>query len=118
MSLGYIGYCKKETEDNTAVIYTYSGADWNNRQRDRSADMAYDGELFISKNILNYTKGETKNSWIFAALKNGDVVINPCKNAVFRFKENIDYIALRCLYSISKHVYSDGVFPEKEAFIQ
>jgi hypothetical protein len=42
MSLGYIGYCKKETEDDTAVIYTYSGADWNNPQRDRSAEMAYD----------------------------------------------------------------------------
>lgn len=124
MSLGYIGYCKKVLEDDTVVFYTYSGADWNNPNRDCNAEMAYDGELSINKNIFEQARTKSKQQteyigWAYSAIESGDaIVVRPCKNAFTRGSIKIDYIAHCCFLNIFERVYHDGVFPEKEGFIQ
>jgi len=124
MSLGYIGYCRKSLEDENIVYYEYSGADWNNPDNDLESEMAYDGEICISKNILEQTRTKAKQqteyiNWTYNAIENGDAnIILPCKNAFTRGTDKIDYIARHCLLKIFKRAYHDGVFPEKEAFIQ
>jgi len=124
MSLGYIGYCKKLDEDDSHVLYAYSGSNWNNPQNDRDAEMAYDGEILISKNVLARERTKSKQlseyiTWTYEAIENGEVDISrQCKNAFFRGNRVVDYIALHCLLNIFKKVYSDFAFPEKAAFIQ
>lgn len=112
MSLGYIGYCRKVDEDEQAVLYVYSGGDWNNPNNDKVAEKAYDGELFISKTALSHKNPHT-------AIDTGEAdVMRPCKNACIRGAIRIDYIVYRCLLHIFERVRDDGVFPESEAFIQ
>ena len=125
MSLGYIGYCKKACEDENAVVYAYSGADWNSPNCDRAAEKAYDGELYVSKSVLGWTRTKSKQQtefidWTYKAIEEGDAgVLRPCKNAFLRNNSyKIDYIAHLLLHNIFKRIYHEGVFPENEAFIQ
>jgi len=121
MSLGFVGHCKKKSEDENGVFYAYSGANWN-IPRDRNADEAYDGEFFISKSVLAWERNKTKQyehiEWVSKSIKTGNtVIVKPCKNS-FKRIGSIDYIAYCCLLKVFKHIYNDGIFPEKECFIQ
>jgi len=112
MSLGYIGYCQKDGEDDQAVIYKYSGSDWNNPKNDYNADKAYDGEIFIYKSVIGQTCLED-------AVESGKIVIiRPCKNATYRGSIKIDYIAYRIICNLLQHVNNNKYFPETDAFIQ
>jgi hypothetical protein len=120
MSLGYIGYCKKTEEDEDIVIYAYSGSDWNNPDNDSDSERAYDGKILIVKFGKPPEKPEQTEfiSMVSETFKQGGIEIQPCKNAFFRFGREIDYIAYSCLLKIFIYFCKNGVFPEKEAFIQ
>ena len=126
MSLGYIGYCRKEAEDETAVFYAYSGADWSNKSRNSTDETAFDGAFAIDKSVLQYKPSKPKKQtealeWAYRAMKNGSaVVLQECKNAFRRFNPegSIDYIALRLFFNIFEYLHETGAFPDKEAFIQ
>ena len=124
MSLGFIGYCKKTSEDDTTVYYAYSGSNWNNPNNDSKAEMAYDGELSISKSVLAWERTKAKQQteyihWTSNAIEKGDaIIICPCKNAFTRYSGNIDYIASKCFQKIFKRIYQDGAFPDIEGFMQ
>jgi hypothetical protein len=112
MSLGYIGICQKHTEDDTAVIYTYSGENWNDGGKSKHGDRyLQDGIIFIDKTKL-------KLEWP-QNLPNKSIYLDrECKNAFRRNNIAIDYIAWRLLCKIFKTLQSESHFPEQEAFIQ
>ena len=124
MSLGYIGHCKKEIEDDEYILYSYSGSDWNSPQNDRDAEKAYDGELLINKSIMNWQRTKSKKlneyiDWTTIAIDKELIsVTKMCKNAFFRDSQKMDYIAYRLLLQIVKYVYHENSFPEKTWFIQ
>jgi len=123
VSLGYIGHCKKDSEDESAVYYTYSGADWNDKSQDRAAENAYDGAFAIDKSVLQWEPSKPRKQteflqWAYSAIDNVQaVVIVECKNS-FRRGRDIDYIALRLLCNIFEHLHKTGTLPEKMSFIQ
>jgi hypothetical protein len=125
VSLGYIGHCQKDSEDESAVFYTYSGADWNDASRDRAAEKAYDGTFAIDKSVLQWKPSKPRKQtefldWAYSAIENSQVVIIvECKNSFRRYKGlDIDYIALRLLCSIFQHLHKTGTLPESMSFIQ
>ena len=121
MSLGFIGYCRKSIEYPDAVIYEYSGSNWNLQTNDSKAEMAYDGVIYIDKNVLGYPKSSETGyiNWLSTAIDDNCVyLMYECKNAFIRQSIPFDYIAYRCLHKIFKKLYCEGVFPEKECFIQ
>lgn len=112
MSLGYIGICQKHTEDDTAVIYTYSGENWNDGGKSKHGDRyLQDGIIFIDKTKLTH-------DWEKSLLDNSIYLDRECKNAFHRNNIAIDYIAWRLLCKIFKILQTEGYFPEHEAFIQ
>ena len=112
MSLGYIGYCRKDIEDDQAVIYKYSGSDWNNRENDNAAEEAYDGEIFIYKSVIGQTS-------VIDVIDSGEVkIMRPCQNATYRGSIMVDYIAYRIIYNLLQRVLNEGFFPDTDAFIQ
>jgi len=124
MTLGYIGHCKKYEEDDQMIFYAYSGSDWNSPTNNKDAENAYDGMLFIDKSVLNLQRDKAKRQteyidWCINAIINGAAgVLQPCQNAFHRGVPDIDCIANHCLFHIFERVYRDGVFPEREGFIQ
>lgn len=126
MSLGYIGYFKKFDEDNTSAMYLYSGSNWNDLNNDKEAEMAYDGEILISKSVLSWEKSRQKSKhqtefihWTYKAIKEGHAKVNrPCKNAFYRGDMKFDYIALHCLLRIFDAIYDKSSFPDNGGFIQ
>jgi len=112
MSLGYIGYCHKDLEDTQAIIYFYSGSNWNNPDNDSNYEKTYDGELFINKTVLFHAD-------VNQGINSGEIeIIRPCKNRTNFGSIKIDYLAYRLLHKILKHASNNGTFPESEAFIQ
>ena len=120
MSLGYIGYCKKTIEYPDAVVYNYSGGNWNVKTNVSESETAYDGVIYIDKAVLDYPKNkETKYGWLLTALEADHVhIMYECKNAFIRGLIPIDYIAFRCLLKIFDKLYCEGVFIENGCFIQ
>jgi hypothetical protein len=122
MSLGYIGYCKKASEDENTFFYAYSGANWNDKSHDKVDETAFDGVLAIDKSVLQWKPSKLKKhaehlEWVRAALKNGQAAVaSECSNAFYLF--GIDYIALHLFYGIFKHLYETGEFPNSKTFIQ
>jgi hypothetical protein len=112
MSLGYIGICQKYSEDDTAVIYTYSGENWNDGGQSKHGDRyLQDGIIFIDKAKLTH-------DWKQILLDKSIYLDRECKNAFHRNNIAIDYIAWRLLCKIFKILQTEGYFPEHEAFIQ
>ncbi|NLB60943.1 MAG: hypothetical protein GX802_00695 [Clostridiales bacterium] len=123
MSLGYIGYCKLINEDEKHVYYAYSGANWNDANRDREAERAYDGLFSIDKSVMQrWSEVKQLDNSIYLtafAIENNYVnIIRLCKNAFNRYSVKIDYIVFMLLNHVFNHLISEGVFPNNEAFIQ
>ena len=126
MSLGHIGYCKKDAEDSAAVFYAYSGADWGNKTQSKADETAFDGTLAIDKTVLQWKPSKPRKQteslgWTRSAIENGQaVVLKECRNAFRRFNpaSDIDYIALRLLCKIFEYLHETGKLPDKESFIQ
>ena len=80
MSLGYVGHCKKVSEDDATIFYVYSGADWNNPTQEKADEMAYDGVLAIDKSVLNLRPSKPRIQteglhWAFSAIEKGQAVL-------------------------------------------
>jgi hypothetical protein len=125
VSLGYIGYCKKVSEDDLTVFYAYSGADWNNKSQEKADETAFDGVLAIDKSVLLWEPSKPRKqteylNWAHSALKNGQaVIITECSTAFRRGGGGgIDYIARLLFYDIFEHLHKNGSLPDKAAFIQ
>ena len=53
MSLGYIGICKKVAEDDSIVIYSYAGENWNDDGKSKRGDsQLQDGMFTIYKDSV------------------------------------------------------------------
>lgn len=53
MSLGYAGHARLEVEDDEIAIYSYTGENWNVRDKDaRNALESDEGQFVISKSCL------------------------------------------------------------------
>ena len=125
MSIGYVGYCKKESEDDFTVFYSYSGANWNNLEREKADETAYDGTFAVDKSVLLCKPSKPRKQveyidWTYSAVENGQAkVIVECKNAFYRGEDkDIDYIALRLFLHIFDYLHEHGLLPDKESFIQ
>ena len=139
VSLGYLGMCKKEAEDNEMVIYSYSGENWNDGCKSQKGDAElYDGIFLIYKDCLEEPEIHTKLKRMPSGRKkiiekrithipniyeyiqqNKIVVEKECKNA-FRRRDNalIDYIAERLIYHVFEEYQLNGILPDKARFIQ
>jgi hypothetical protein len=123
LSLGYIGYCKKVSEDDATLFYSYSGANWNNPAQEKSNEKAYEGVFAIDKSVLDWIPSKPRKQsegleWAFSAIESGKaIVVTECKNAFYRGRD-IDYIALRLFFHIFEYLNQSGELPDKEAFIQ
>lgn len=139
MSLGYIGMCKKELEDDEIAIYSYAGENWNDGRKSKSGDsFLCDGSFIIYKECLEETEIHRK----FKKMPSGRkkiiekriphapdiieyvndkriIVEKECKNA-FRCGETIpiDYIAYLLILHVIERYQLDGELHEKESFIQ
>jgi len=106
-------------EDVSKVYYRYSGANWNEPNRNKEADMAYDGVFVIDKIAI---QDMDKDSFLASAFNDGYIKIElECENAFYRFKlkeGNIDYIALRLISKVINDYLDNSAFPEKMSFIQ
>ena len=131
MSIGYHGFAKLFSEDDTFVYYAYSGANFNDKTRDKEADYYYDGRFRINKDILNRIKMLPEKdypyySWTDTAIDEGYLIIDrECQNAFHNAlgrEYPIDYILLRLLYHVFEEIYKlkDEIkeFPEKVVFLQ
>ena len=112
MSLGCTGMCKLLTEDDSLVVYSYAGENWNDNGKSKHGDaVLQDGMFTINKSntITDIADG----------LKSGVITINrECKNAFHRPDIPCDYIAWRLLVHILYCYKRKGYFPEEDAFIQ
>ena len=112
MSLGYKGICKLITEDESLVIYSYAGENWNDGEKSKYGDSALqDGMFTIDKShaIEDIADG----------LKSGAITIDKeCKNAFCKLGVPCDYIAWRLLIRILDDYKQSGCFPKEKAFIQ
>lgn len=139
MSLGYIGMCKKESEDEEMVIYSYSGENWNDGENSKSGDsLLYDGSFIIYKDCLEEPEIHTKLlrmpsgrkkllqkrithvADIIKHLNNKRIVVEKeCKNA-FRQAASmpVDYIAYMLLPDILKKYQTEVFLPDEDSFIQ
>lgn len=54
MSIGYVGKCRIEIEDDEVAIYSYSGENWNDGGKSQRGDRElYDGSFIIYKDCLD-----------------------------------------------------------------
>ena len=119
MSLGYIGYCKKISEDDLTVCYAYSGSNWNLPTNDSSAELAYDGDFAIDKSILQWKPAKPRVQteyihWTHTAIENRlAVIITECKNAFYRHGMNFDYIVLNFFIRYLIPYTKPANFPKK-----
>ena len=112
MSLGYIGICQKYSEDDTAVIYTYSGENWNDGGQSKHGDRyLQDGIIFIDKAKLTH-------DWKQILLDKSIYLDRKCKNAFYKNGIPFDYLAWRLLRKILDYFYTKNSFPDQEMFIQ
>ena len=112
MSLGYTGRCKLLMEDESLVVYSYAGENWNDNGKSKPGDSALqDGMFTIDKTHTIKDVADGLNS--------GAITINrECKNAFRKPDVPCDYIAWRLLVHILDCYKKNGYFPEKDAFIQ
>lgn len=112
MSLGYTGNCKLIAEDESLVIYSYAGENWNDGGKSKYGDSALQDGMFTidrSHAIEDIADG----------LKSGAIEIDrECKNAFRRPGVPCDYIAWRLLIRILDYYKQNGCFPKGESFIQ
>jgi len=131
MSIGYHGFAKHFSEDDTFVYYAYSGANFNDETRDKNADYYYDGRFRINKEILKRIgdrpkKGYPYIDWTHIAIEEDFLIIDrECQNAFYKAGSTVyplDYIIYRLLTNIFKSMYEtkDEVmeFPRAAAFVQ
>ena len=138
MSIGYVGKCRMEMEDDEVAIYSYSGENWNDGGKSQRGDRElYDGSFIIYKDCLEEPEihikrkkmpsGRTKLVEkrivhfpnLFEHLENRKIVIEKeCKNA-FKVQEMpIDFIASQLLLHVFERYQLEGELPEKEMFFQ
>lgn len=112
MSFGYEGICRKQLEDEVMVVYSYTGENWNDEGKSRSGDdQLQDGMFSIMK--------RTVSDSIEECLAAGHIVIDrECKNAFRKGQQTSDYIALMLLRKVILFYEKNGVYPEREAFVQ
>lgn len=112
MSLGYTGICKLITEDDSLVIYSYAGENWNNSEKSEHGDSALqDGRFTIDKSYVIEDVAD--------GLKSRAITIDKeCKNAFCRPGIPCDYIAWCLLIHILDDYKQNGCFPKEDAFIQ
>ncbi len=118
MSLGYVGMCRKELEDNKMAIYFYSGENWNDGGKSKMGDrLLYDGSFIIYKDYLEKHTAHTPN--LSECLANNEVIIErECKNAFRQHSMSMDYIAFHLILHIFKEYQSTRKLPDECSFIQ
>jgi len=123
MSLGFIGFCRKESEDDSTIYYAYSGANWNDKSQNKNYEKSFDGVFAIDKSVLRWKascphKQTESIDWTYNAIDSGlAVVIRECQNSFRLDSIEMDYIAHRLLLKIFEELHKTE-FPENAAFIQ
>lgn len=112
MSLGYTGICKKVAEDDSIVIYSYAGENWNDGGKSKRGDsQLQDGMFTICKSSFCV---DMEN-----CIQSGGVKIDrECKNAFQRPGIAVDYIVWMLLNHIFAYYKKNNHFPAQESFIQ
>ena len=112
MSLGYIGICKKVAEDDSVVIYSYAGENWNDDGKSKRGDsQLQDGMFTIYKGSFCTDVGRH--------VQLGGIEIDrECKNAFQRPGIAVDHIARMLLNHIFTYYKKNNHFPAQESFIQ
>lgn len=137
MSLGYLGKAKKIIEDETAVVYVYSGENLNDINSKRGDLDLYDGEISIQKSCLEepeihqkikktashkkklVVKRITHVVNVQQYIDSGEISIKQCKNEFSRENCKTDYyIAVRLLGHIFEEYQLNGELPQAVEFIQ
>lgn len=111
MSLGYTEICKKVAEDDSIVIYSYAGENWNDGGKSKRGDSQLpDGMFTIYKDPVYID--------IESCLQSGRIKIDrECKNAFQRPGIAVDYIAWMLLNHIFTYYKKNNHFPAQESFI-
>lgn len=134
MSLGYGGFCRKEMEDETHVIYAYSSFNWNDEQH-KNDERICDGIITITKSALVepdihskikrkpngkkvvVTKCVPNDIDIPTLVANNDIIIENCSNTWQKSSDGIDTIAVHLLRKLFSHYQIEGKLPETESYL-
>lgn len=134
MSLGYGGFCRKELEDETHIIYAYSSFNWND-ERHKNDDRICDGVITITKSTLVepdihskikrkpngkkvvVTKRVPKDFNLSELIVNKDIIIENCSNTWQKTAEGFDIIALHLLFKLFNQYQDEGKLPEKVSYL-
>lgn len=112
MSLGYMGICQKQLEDEVMVVYSYAGENQNDEGKSRRGDaQLQDGMFSIKKGFVGGSIEESMTA--------GHIVVDcECKNAFRKGQQTSDYIAWMLVRKVIRFHEKEGVYPEIESFIQ
>ena len=136
MSLGYCACAKVVLEDDSFVLYAYSGENWNDPVSESGDKALYDGEILINKGALVEPEIHKKvkktptgkkqlcEKRIVATVNVSELINNEeirilkaCKNE-FAKSTHEYYLAQRIIEEIFIHYQESGRLPDTCAFIQ
>lgn len=136
MSLGYAGHARLEVEDDEIAIYSYTGENWNVRDKDaRNALVSEEGQFTISKSCLielamhgrvkrlpNGGKGRVEKAIVrhpdFAGMMDrGDIVVDKLCGVDAKTSGYHPCIYLCLLRHIFESYQLNGRLPEEEGFV-
>lgn len=140
MSLGYVGRCRLEAEDENTAIYSYTGENWNIPEELASELEGIEGSFVISKRSLEEPEihvkkqrvGKGKNRVVEKVithtpdiskhLSDGDITIESLCG-VDRMESDetgtdLPRVVRHLLHHVYEHYMKEGALPAKDAFIQ
>lgn len=133
MTLGYRGYARKYSEDDTHIIYEYSIENWNRPYRHE--DQLFDGLIVMDKSTFVepeiheklkkmpsgrkrlITKKILVRVDVWKLIKEGKIEIQNSSRAWKKYYE-IDYYAVMLCDIIYTKYQETGLAPEMTGFIQ
>lgn len=135
MSLGFEAYAKLVDEDENMALYLYSGSNWNEPGYTSKEALLYDGELLIYKSSLEepeihekikkmpsnkkklVVKRITHIVGVDEKIKNGEIVISPCKAEKLKTRGCEYFFARKVLHSIYEEYQKDGCLPKRVGYM-